>query len=405
MKILMAIPHDIYYEPWTTRPVELAEAFVGMGHDVTLFYWPLREAFRKFPRTRDEAPRGVRVIAAVKRRFESYANLRRLIQLARDVDVVAFQKCLPQCAALSMLCVRILGKPVCYDWDDNESSIVKEWQPSATFGASVYALERLLPRFVTTLCVSSQALKDKARSLGVHEDRIFDAPVGATLDRFDPSDRGVEIRKRYGIEGLLVVYLGQLQGASYGELFLQAVVIVAKEWPDASFMVVGGGERLEMLRSAAAGLGLGSRLAFTDYVPHEDIPKYLAAADIGVATFVRNEMTICKSPLKIVEYLAAGRPIVASDVGEVRRMVGDAGLVVEPDDPGAIAAGISRLLGDDALRAELSLLARRRAEEVYNWDATARNMLAAFSKALELGPRYSRSLRLLARMAGLNGRG
>ncbi len=386
MKILMVIPHDIYYEPWTTRPVELAEAFVRMGHDVTLYYWPVRADPPRFPRTRVEAPRGVRTVAAVGLHSKYYANLRRLVHLARDVDVVEFQKCLPYCSMPSLFCARILGKPVCYDWDDNESAIVQEWQPSSTFGGCVYALERLLPRFTTTLCVSSQALKDKARSLGVSEDCIFEAPVGAALERFDPEDRGAEIRERYAIDGPLVVYMGQLQGASYGELFLRAVGIVAKKWPGAYFMVVGGGERLAMLRSASEALGLGSRLTFTDYVPHEQIPTFLAAADIGVATFARNESTVCKSPLKIVEYLAAGRPIVASDVGEIRKMVGDAGIVVRPGDPGAIAEGVSRLLGDDRLRARLSLLARRRAKEVYNWDATARSMLAAFSRALELGP-------------------
>ena len=388
MKILMAIPHDIYYEPWTTRPVELAEAFVRMGHDVTLYYWPVPDDPPRFPRTRVEAPHCVRAVAAVGRHSEYVANLRRLLYLAKDADVVEFQKCLPYCSVPSMLCARILGKPVCYDWDDNESSIAPEWQPSAAFGAFVYALERLLPRFVTTLCVASGALKDKARALGVSDDCIFDAPVGATLERFNTKDDGAEIRKRYGIDGPLVVYMGQLQGASYGDLFLRAVGIVAKEWPGVHFMVVGGGERLPMLRSASEALGLGPRLSFTDYVPHEHIPKYLAAADIGVATFERNETTICKSPLKIVEYLAAGTPIVASDVGEVRKMVGDAGIVVEPGDPEPVAEAISCLLGDERLRARLSVAARRRAEEVYNWDATARNMLAAFSKALELGPRY-----------------
>lgn len=387
MRILMAIPHDIYYEPWTTRPVELSESFVRMGHEVTLYYWPIIDDPPRFPKTRLEPPRGPEVVAAVGKHSRYYANLRRLIRIARSADVVEFQKCLPYCAVPALLCARIARKPVCYDWDDNESAIVWEWQPSASFGAIVYALERLLPRLSTTLCVSSRALKEKALSVGMPEDRIFDAPVGARLERFNPDSRGERIRKQYKIDGPLVVYVGQLQGASYGELFLRAVEIVSKSRPDAYFMVVGGGERLSMLKSAAKALGLGERLVFTDYVPHEDVPEYIAASDIGVATFALNETTVCKSPLKIVEYLAAGRPIVASDVGEVRRMVGEAGVVVEPDAPEAVADGIIRLLDDVGLRSEMSVLARRRAETIYNWDATALNMLSAFEKALEIGPR------------------
>ncbi|MBN1591630.1 MAG: glycosyltransferase family 4 protein [Candidatus Coatesbacteria bacterium] len=402
MKILMAIPHDLYYEPWTTRPIELSAEFVKMGHEVTLFYWPIHLQLRVFPRTRNEMPEGVRVIPAFRGRRERYHNMKRLLQLTRDVDVIEFQKSLTPCAFFAMLCARVNNKPVCYDWDDNESSIVQEWQPTARLGAYVYSLERLLPRLVSTLCVSSMALKEKARALGVSDDRMFDAPVGAKLDRFDPSDRGIEIKERYGIGGKLVVYLGQLQGASYGELFMKAAEIIGRENKEPTFMVVGGGERLAMLKSAAEGLGLGNRLIFTDYVPHEEIPHYLAAADIGVATFALNETTVCKSPLKIVEYLAAGRPIVASDVGDVSRMVGDAGIVVGPDDPIAIAKAVSRLLDDDSLRESLSQTARRRAEEIYNWKATALNMMAAFERAIEIGPKRSRLLRLIINMMGLN---
>ena len=397
MKIVMANPQDIYYVPSATRPVELAAAFTRMGHEVTLLYWPLREVDRKFPRTRVSVPEGVRVVAGVRGGFESWENMRRLISLGRDADIIQFQKCLPPCSIVSVVAAWILGKPVCYDWDDNETSIAREYMPTETFGALVYALERLVPRLCSTITVSSQALRDKAVKLGVPQENIFDAPVGARLDRFDPDERGERIRRQYGIEGPLVLYMGQLQGASYGDLFLRAAEMASKLRPDAYFMVVGGGERLGMLRSAARALGLGARLRFSDYVPHEEVPEYLAAADVVVATFARNETTVCKSPLKIVEYLAAGRPIVASDVGEVRRMVGEGGIVVEPDSADAIARGVSELLADDTLRAELSVLARKRAEDVYNWDATAENMVRAFTRGLEVGRARRRPLALLAK--------
>ena len=397
MRVVMANPQDIYYVPSATRPVELAAALARMGHGVTLFYWPLREVDRKFPRTRVSAPKGVRVVAGVRSRFETLENLRRLVSVGRGADIIQFQKCLPPCSIVSIVCAWVLGKPVCYDWDDNETSIVKEYLPTETFGALVYALERLLPRHCSVITVSSQALREKAVKLGVSQDNIFDAPVGARLERFNPDERGERIKIQYGIDGPLVLYMGQLQGASYGDLFVRAVQVASKLRPDAYFMVVGGGERLGMLRSAARALGLGSRLLFSDYVPHEEVPEYLAAADVVAATFARNETTVCKSPLKIVEYLAAGRPIIASDVGDVRRMVGNAGIVVGPDSADAIAQGVSKLLADDELRAELSILARRRAEDVYNWDSTAQNMVRAFARGLEVGPARRRPPASLAK--------
>ncbi len=87
-----------------------------------------------------------------------------------------------------------------------------------------------------------------------------------------------------------------------------------------------------------------------------------------------------KRPLKICEYLAAGKAIVASDVGEVFRMVQGVGELTRPGDVGSLAAGIRKLLADDHLRRELGTRARARAEEKYNWQVTAENLLVAYKR-------------------------
>jgi glycosyltransferase involved in cell wall biosynthesis len=110
------------------------------------------------------------------------------------------------------------------------------------------------------------------------------------------------------------------------------------------------------------------------------MPYYIAAADVCVACFKDTEVSRCKSPLKIVEYLASGKPIVASNVGEIRKMVGGAGLLVEPGNFNSLAQGIIRLLADKELRNSLSLRARQRAELKYNWTYTAESLLSAYEK-------------------------
>ncbi|MBU0759778.1 MAG: glycosyltransferase, partial [Candidatus Omnitrophica bacterium] len=97
------------------------------------------------------------------------------------------------------------------------------------------------------------------------------------------------------------------------------------------------------------------------------------------AAFNETEVTICKSPLKIVEYLASGKAIVASNVGEVRKMVGGVGMLVEPSDHHALSEGIIKLLDDKGLREILRHRARRRAEEKYNWTWTAENVMKAYN--------------------------
>ncbi len=76
-------------------------------------------------------------------------------------------------------------------------------------------------------------------------------------------------------------------------------------------------------KKLAHELRLNDHLIFTGEVPHLDIPLYIAAADVTVACFEDNEQSRCKSPLKVVEYMASGKAIVASRMGEIQKMIGD----------------------------------------------------------------------------------
>ena len=114
------------------------------------------------------------------------------------------------------------------------------------------------------------------------------------------------------------------------------------------------------------------------------MPQYIAAADICVACFEENEVTLCKSPLKIVEYLASGKAIVASNVGEVSNMLGESGVLTSPGDSSSLASGILKVLENNDLKNKLEQLARKRAEEEYNWTVTAENFLRAYRKAIQV---------------------
>ena len=149
--------------------------------------------------------------------------------------------------------------------------------------------------------------------------------------------------------------------------------------PDTIFLVVGQGYMLKELRGFVARLGVGNSVIFTGAIPHDLIPQYIGASDICVASFENNDVTACKSPLKIVEYLASGKPIVASLVGETRNMVGGAGLLVEPGNYNALSEQIANLLGNQQLRQEMGFRARLRAETRYNWRKTADNLLEAYN--------------------------
>ncbi len=385
MNVLMIHPHDLFAcaEPWTIRIINIAKEFVKLNHKVRLCYFPLSfgekntkkiDSIEIFPLERRPTP------------ISFLRNVKKLIELAKWADVIHFQKCHHYSAIPAVLAAYITGKPLHYDWDDWEEKI---WYESCGkslhsrfIGVSFKILERWLPVLADSVSCSSNYLKKIAYKYGVKKEYIFDSPVGADLEKFRPDLNGSWVREKYDIKEHLVLYIGQLHGAQYVDLFIKAANIVLHEKPNATFMIVGEGFLRRKLERLVQDLGIENKVIFTGAVPHKEIPYYICAADICVASFKKTEVTQCKSPLKIVEYLACGKPVVASLVGEVRSMVGGVGVLVEPGNHLNLAKAIIFLLENEEIRKELGKRARKRVEYKYNWNFTAKSILSAYEKIL-----------------------
>lgn len=384
MNILMIHPHDLYSssEPWTVRIKKIASEFAKKGHSVKLVYFALdkKHANKKF------LDNGIEIVSLDRRLgfFILLRNIVRTVNLAWWSDIIHFQKCYYYAVLPALIAAWISNKPVHYDWDDWETKIFYYSNPKLLLiGEFLNLFEKLIPKTVDTVSVSSAQIHNLCLKRGVRLEDIFLAPVGADLEEFRPDVCSVgSIRGKYNINKYLVLYLGQLHGGQYAELFIKAAHIIIKNRQDITFMVVGDGYRLKDLRYLAIDLKLDKNLIFTGSIIHNEVPYYIADADVCVACFEENDITKCKSPLKIVEYMAMGKAIVASNVGEVRNMLGGIGILVEPGNADSLADGILRLLGDKGLRDNLSGFSRQRAERKYNWQKTAESLLKAYSKAL-----------------------
>ncbi len=380
MNILMLNRFDIYSLPGTVRMVELSQQFVKKGHQVTLCYYPNEERRKLLPLLRDSDPIGVKTIKLSTNKKAFFKNSGTIRELARSVDIIHFQKCFPETALVALWTSYLEKKPLHYDWDDLEMAIVPEWTKSKVIYHIVKKYEEWLPSMVDSVSYSTRYVSEMAIERGSDPNYLIPAPVGADISRFNPLNSGERIKKQFA--NPLVVYIGQLEGGSYVDLFLQAAQQVIKKNPNIKFLVVGGGHRLPALQDMARNLGLESCVTFTNYVPHDTIPEYVAAADVCVACFEDNEITRCKSPLKIAEYLAAGKPIVASGVGDVPRMVDGAGIVVPPGNPSKLAEGILTILQNPSNLEDMKKAARRQAETIYNWSVIADRFLDCYQKTI-----------------------
>ncbi len=388
MRVLMVHPHDIYepLEPWTVRITSIATALVHMGCEVKLVYHLARhEVPPELAAHRQEFP--FEVIPLVRHARFGLKKMSILTRLAGWADVVHYQKCFAHASLPATTAAFLRGIPVHYDWDDWEAAIYRSGPHDPKVAEKIDALERALPRLADTVSVASSALREQALALGVPEDRLSWAPVGADLRRFHPHRDGRPLRIAMELgEAPLAVYVGQLHQAQFAELFVRAALELRHRMPEARFAVVGSGTRERELRQLADSLELDSVMRFTGSVPHEEAADWMAAANVAVACFEDTPQVRTKSPLKVVEYMASGKAIVASAVGEVVEMLdkGRCGHLVQPGSVSSLVDGMEGLLRDPARREELGRLARARAESTFSWGATAARIHAAYRRGREL---------------------
>jgi glycosyltransferase involved in cell wall biosynthesis len=184
-------------------------------------------------------------------------------------------------------------------------------------------------------------------------------------------------------EPVTVAYAGHLYAWKGVDVLLEAIARV----PGVRGLVIGGHEKepdLARLRALAIRLGIESRVTFTGHVLPSAVAGMLAQADILVLPNPRSAIsTHSTSPLKLFEYMAAAKAIVATNLPAIREVLAHDvnAVLVAPGNAEALAAGIARLASDAALRAGLGAAARAAVAE-YSWDRRAGRLEALFKEVL-----------------------
>jgi glycosyltransferase involved in cell wall biosynthesis len=221
------------------------------------------------------------------------------------------------------------------------------------------AIERALGRRTDCLLAVSETVRRELLALGVGAPGAFRViPLGLDLDRYvTADDRQGELRAELGLspDTPLVAIVARLVPIKAHEVFLRAARHVVEGLPAARFLVVGDGERRHELEAMAVELGLGASVRFLGW--RRDLERVYADASV-VALTSRNE----GSPVSLIEAMAAGRPVVATDVGGVPDLVEDGitGHLVRSGDAEALAAAVTDLLRDPGRRRTFGRAARAR---------------------------------------------
>ncbi|MDI6631747.1 MAG: glycosyltransferase family 4 protein [Bacillota bacterium] len=286
--------------------------------------------------------------------LEAFRVLRRLL---REECFALVHAHTPVAAFLARLAARSCGfKPVLYTahgFHFFRGAPLRNW-------LLYYPLEWLAARWTDGLLVLNEEDYARARALPVRG-QIFRVPgVGVELERFKvPAAEGLEFREEQGLrpEAPVAVVVAELSRVKNHEQLLYAWREVLRRLPEAVLLVVGTGERRCELEGLAGRLGLGSGVRFLGF--RSDVPRVLAAADVAVLTSRREGL-----PRVILEAMAAGKPVVATNLRGSRMLVadGETGFLVRVGDVAGTARALCALLADRELSRRMGEGARRRAE-------------------------------------------
>jgi len=295
----------------------------------------------------------------------------RAVQRARKLQPDFIYVWMPQSAVFGLL----FGMPVIFE---------VHIQPSGLLGPAWHRLFARLPgrKRLVSITRALQQVLEMEHGVSLFPEQVVIAPNGVDLERFASLPDPETARRQLGLpQALTVVCSGHLYAGRGADLFLA----LAQGEPQVQFLWVGGRpEDVKEWRRQAKRHGLNN-VTFTDFVTNKELPLYQAAANILLMPYGRSiagssggDSAAIASPMKMFEYMAAGRAIMTSDLPVIREVLNETNAVFcPPEDVRSWQEALEDLLADPGRCAGLARQARLDVEK-YTWLERVKKVLSGF---------------------------
>ncbi|NOX63676.1 MAG: glycosyltransferase [Chloroflexi bacterium] len=226
-----------------------------------------------------------------------------------------------------------------------------------------------------TIVVVSEALARYVIERGARPESVLVLPNAVDPERFHPAVRGGAVHHRYGLrERTIIGFVGRVRPWHDMDALLAAFALLYEESDRYHLLLVG--ETPEMVRRKIVHLGLKDAVTLTGPIPHDLVPQYIAAMHVAVSTH-KDSPDFYFSPLKLFEYMACARPVVAAALGQQAEIIrpGENGLLYRPGDPNSLADAIREMLSDPARARDMGWRAAVDALNHHTWEKNAKAVL------------------------------
>jgi starch synthase len=251
----------------------------------------------------------------------------------------------------------------------------------------VHLITKLIYRSASHLVAVGQTIRQRiVEKWGLDPSHVSVVTNGADLELFSDTHQNRTARTQYALgNGPIIVFVGGFQPWHGLDVIVNGFQQFASTRQDAKLVLVGDGPQRLEVQNQVQSLRLGNQVAFVGRVGHAEVAQLLNTADVAVIYHRRSAAEIVETPLKLFEYMAAGKAIVAPDVRNMQRILIDHvnALLIEPDNPSALAKAFAELLGDCQLRESIGQSARQAAFKNYSWDRAVSEIEAILYRCLE----------------------
>ena len=274
-------------------------------------------------------------------------------------------------------------RPLFLEYNGSEVWVGKHWDAAGMFPL-LERVERLNLTAATRIFVVSEVERRNLLNAGVADEKIVVNPNGVDVEKFQPGSLGQIERQRRGIsqDDVLVGFVGTF-GPWHGVLELARAITLTPDESRIRFLLIGDGKLRESVVKTIADAGMSERVMLTGAVAHDRVPGLLDACDILVSPHIPlvDGSDFFGSPTKIFEYMAMGKGIVASSLGQIADVLTHekTALLIEPGNAQELSRAITRLAASQSLRAALGAAARQRAVACHTWKRNAETVLAVYN--------------------------
>ncbi|MCK6568762.1 MAG: hypothetical protein DCC59_01520 [Chloroflexi bacterium] len=358
------------------QAMKVAQALAQLGHDIRMFAPAETEPVSQATLLTHY---GLRLVPDLER-LPSIGGLKRLDfilhaqRAAKNFGAELLYTWLPQSAALASRS----GYPVVLEMHADNSGLLGAWWMRRFWKSKTRKL----------MTVTASALRkalERSTKLRFEDEAILLAPNGVELERYAGLPNPVEARRQLNLkEGLTVGFTGHIYPGRGADLLFE----LAKQMPGVNFLWVGGAPESVAFWKNKLTEARMSNVTMTGFVNHESIPLYQAAADVLLMPYSRSieassgqDIAEVINPMKMFEYMAAGRAIISADLPSIREVLNEGNaMLAEPGEIGAWRLEIEKLLADESRRLKMGKQARKDAEQ-FTWAKREERILERFSRA------------------------